>query len=120
MQGEFQGGRVANRGWVDFCRRVDVIADGKLEGMGGLGGQPPPFKNNFRNPANHHPRVNGISKSTDVFLLGSFYFLRFRLIYTSGALQLHSRGLQVSFSFGLTGSLGERDLVRWYERGRNV
>lgn len=23
--------------------------------MGGLGGQPPPFKNNFRNPANHHP-----------------------------------------------------------------
>lgn len=55
MRREFQDGRVANRGWVDFCRRVDVIADGKLEGMGGLGGQPPPFKNNFRNPANHHP-----------------------------------------------------------------
>lgn len=104
---------------------VAWIADGKLEGMVGRGGQPPPTIFDPCLPSQtrvkeERTRVNGISKSTDVFLLGSFYFLRFRLIYTSGALQLHSRGLQVSFSFGLTGSLGERDLVRWYERGRNV
>lgn len=122
MRGEFQGRRVANRGWLDFCRRVDR----RWEIRGNGWPRWTTAANNFRplpsqtRVKEERTRVNGISKSTDVFLLGSFYFLRFRLIYTSGALQLHSRGLQVSFSFGLTGSLGERDLVRWYERGRNV